>query len=335
MESNKILTFEDNPYARMYHYVAFFLGIIQANAKTDITPWLCGKYINCDFRGTYRINKFNYEIFDYWGQDEGVLIRQSMEMSKPLADIVGLEPIGLFRSVLDAGRYVYGIFNERCIPGKQRYEGGHSADDFLLVGYDDRECVFHSVGYLAENIYAKFDVSYDNMRRALETLQSPQYIFYGLGVNPEFDFSLNLPRIAQETENYLSSVHGQRETKPDACYGMSAVETLAAYYENATENAEPIPYPYTRAFMEHKRFWIMCLSYLKKIGISIDDACLKAATEVYDLSQRLHGTETAQFDRLTKDTIRQIAQGIRESASVEQEYLPKVVEILQKEAASV
>ena len=47
MKKKVRLPFEEQPVMRMYHNMAFPTGIIQGNAKEDITPWLCGKCINC------------------------------------------------------------------------------------------------------------------------------------------------------------------------------------------------------------------------------------------------------------------------------------------------
>ena len=49
MKRKIILPFDDYPIPSMYHNVAFPMGIIQGNAKGDITPWLCGKFLNCYF----------------------------------------------------------------------------------------------------------------------------------------------------------------------------------------------------------------------------------------------------------------------------------------------
>ena len=38
MKKKVILPFEDHPYSLTYHYIAFPMGIIQGNAKKDITP---------------------------------------------------------------------------------------------------------------------------------------------------------------------------------------------------------------------------------------------------------------------------------------------------------
>lgn len=60
-----ILPFEDKPIALMYQTCAFCMGIIQGNAKTDITPWLSSKFINCRFSPLAK-NKFIYYVFDRW-----------------------------------------------------------------------------------------------------------------------------------------------------------------------------------------------------------------------------------------------------------------------------
>lgn len=334
MNDHKYLPFEYKSFARMYHYTAFFSGIVQANAKTDITPWLCGTYINCDFRSTCQINRFNYDVYSGWGQDEGVLIRKNAEISPLLAENIGIDFADLFRTMLDAGMYVYGIFNESCIPGKETYQKDPRPNDFLLTGYDDRLRVFHSAGYLSPKIYSRFSIPYDCLHTALQTLETPQYLLSGILPNPDFEYSLHLHRIIRETEGYLLSVRAQGERKPNECYGLDAVEALAAYYEGAATCGESIPYLYTRAFMEHKSFWVTRLSYLKKIGIPIPQKAILDAKKVYDTARRLHDAEEEQFQTLSQKTKQMIADGIRTSTAAEKAYLSEVVEILKKETVS-
>ena len=74
-----ILPFEIRSLARMYHQNAFPMGIIQSNSKTDITPWLCNKYINCFFdQSAY--NQFKNCIDDYWFVKDGILKNQSISL---------------------------------------------------------------------------------------------------------------------------------------------------------------------------------------------------------------------------------------------------------------
>ena len=63
----------------MYHHIAFPMGIIQGNAQTDITPWLCGKYINCSLaKDKNSQNRFTIYTSDLWGVEDYILMRQQI-----------------------------------------------------------------------------------------------------------------------------------------------------------------------------------------------------------------------------------------------------------------
>ena len=76
-----LLPFQDQPYTLMYHNTAFPMGIIQANSTQDLTPWLCGKYINCYFQTYSPSNKFVNCVTDHWAEKDGILSKERLELS--------------------------------------------------------------------------------------------------------------------------------------------------------------------------------------------------------------------------------------------------------------
>lgn len=68
-----ILPFENPPYSLMYHFHA----IIQGNAREDIMPWLCGKFMNCSFdKNPKVINRFINCSSDLWNANDSILLKQ-------------------------------------------------------------------------------------------------------------------------------------------------------------------------------------------------------------------------------------------------------------------
>ena len=113
---------ETNPYLTMYHNVAFPLSIIQGNANVDITPWICGRYINCRYDENSYDNQFNVCIDDEWGIMEGALTVQSVSVSQELIKHLSLNYIDFLKSMIDQNCYPQGEYNEEYIPGKWAYK---------------------------------------------------------------------------------------------------------------------------------------------------------------------------------------------------------------------
>lgn len=79
------LPFHPTPYTVMYHHLAFPLGILQGHADIDITPWLCGKYINCKFRlGKNNDQRYHIVIEDPWFTKENIFIFQNIVLNSNL-----------------------------------------------------------------------------------------------------------------------------------------------------------------------------------------------------------------------------------------------------------
>lgn len=98
-----LLPFQEQPYNLMYHNTAFPMGIIQANATQDLTPWLCGKYINCYFKTFSGSNKFVNCITDNWAEKDQILFKQRLELAWEHYEIYFGNIISLLKNMLDLG----------------------------------------------------------------------------------------------------------------------------------------------------------------------------------------------------------------------------------------
>ena len=71
-----------NPKVQSYQNKAFPLGIINANAEQDLTPWYCGQFINCRF-DISKMNKFEIGTREeFYFFNEGILIKQIIRLYK-------------------------------------------------------------------------------------------------------------------------------------------------------------------------------------------------------------------------------------------------------------
>ncbi len=135
MKSTVILPFEEKPYELSYHNLAFPMGVIQAWAKEDITPWLCGKFINPCFAPDSPSNKFAINFNDPWYRQDGILLMQTVDLLPKSYALLPYSRNEWMRRMLSLGWYVHGTFNEEYIPDKDGYQKYYYHHDYFIIGY--------------------------------------------------------------------------------------------------------------------------------------------------------------------------------------------------------
>lgn len=320
MEKKVVLPFEDSPYALMYHYIAFPMGIIQGNAKDDITPWLCGRHINCWFDKEW-INQFCVCVSDNYGVSDHIITNETVSVfSESFEDLLG-DPLQLFRRMIDIGTYPNGSYNEEFIPGKYYYQKEYYSHDFLLIGYDDIEQQFISVGYLADQQFHRFVIPYANMEQALKTLQSSKMSYTFWMYNPNARFELNLNRIINDLSDYLRSTTSLKIYSKHRTWGMGAIEELA----NMFSKAEKIDPRYTRGLMEHKFFMQMRMNYLFEHGYLNKKSYCSSSAQIYKMAESVRMLSLKYSFTKNRSIVDKICEIIREMQRLEAEYLPDVL----------
>jgi len=329
MKDKVLLPFDNNPLTIMYHYSAFAMGIIQANAKTDITPWFCRRYTNCSFDETYA-HKFSVSLTDHWSVYDGILLMQSISFHPDTYKKMGLDLLQLMKQMLSDQSYIYGHYNEQYIPGKDSYGIKYRSHDFLLIGYDDAAQVFHSVGYMKDRKFHCYDISYENMLKALLTLQESTISLEFYSFNPNADFSANHEATLSRVDNYLDSNNGTDIHIGKHTYGVTAIADLAEYYRNKTKNPSAFDHRYTRGLMEHKKFMLMRLQYYADIGYLKNEKYLAEAKAVLSMANTVHllGLKfVASKERNLLNRLCDIMVSLNER---EKAYLPEALKEIRK-----
>lgn len=309
------------PLSVMYNYVAFPLGIIQANAKSDILPWLCGKYINCVFDPN-TVDKYDISLDDNWALADNILFEQRVtQLSMEMYEILNIDFITMMKKVLDNGYYIFGYWNEEFIPGKWSYGKRRFIHDYLAIGYNDTSKVFYSVGYI-DKLFVIFEVPYDNAELALRTIkQKPEFLFYNY--NPEAKFNVNFKRIISTLDDYLSSVNSLSHHTEGKYYGLKAIEMLGAHYSSINEN-NYFDYRYTRGLMEHKSIMLMRIKYLFDSGYITNSSYVSKAEKVHEFSNIVHNLGLKFLVTGNRKYIDKISQLIQDMVEIEKDYLPLV-----------
>lgn len=288
MAKQVILPFEDKPVSLMYQTCAFCMGIIQGNAKADITPWLSSKFINCRFSPAAK-NKFIYYVLDRWCTEDKILFHQRMELLPESYDLLFKgDIISLFKQMLDLGWYVHGGYNEQCIPGKSSYQKRYYEHDYLLIGYDDTEGHFISVGYLDNGKFQRFTIPYECMKSALDSLKAPKINCNFWKYNEDATFVMNNSRFLTELEDYLSSTTSYSIYRDDKIWGIDAIKAVANELVVTCKSENYIDNRYTLGVYEHKKFMVNRIEYLLENGYLKDRNFLNTASDILKLSETAH-----------------------------------------------
>ena len=288
MNKKKILPFEEHPYSIAYHSLAFTMGILQANAIEDITPYLCDRYINCYFFLKPDGNRFITAINDVWMSEGNIIIYERVDLSPDVYKTIYGDCVDDFRKCIDRGGYVEGIYNEECIQGKKAFEKYYYEHEFFLLGYDDEKEHFISAGFLKDSKFQIYTIPYDDMRKSIDTLKAPKICYNAMRYNIEAKFELNISKIIRELADYVNSTTSLSIDRRDRSFGIQAILDMADHFIDTSEKDNYIDFRYTRALMEHKFFMNMRVDYLIKKGYVKDNNYLDAAQSVYKMSEQIH-----------------------------------------------
>lgn len=319
----KILPYDTNILIRSYHHIAFPLGIIKKNANTDIMPWLYSKFVNCAFVFNDTC-QFKISFCDGWAVGDNILFRQRVDMFSDTWNASVLDPVILFKRMIDMDCYVSGYYNEEYIPGKKSYNKRYFKHDFLLIGYDNFEKCFYSAGYLADGNFQGFTISYDNMMSSLNSLVPCKWTFDFWKYNDDANFFLDLNRLIQGLSDYVCSSTSIKISNINRLFGMNAISELSSCFINSIEKNEGIDFRYTRTLMEHKYLMMLRIKYLIENGL-LSEEYLHQAKIVYDLSQQVHMLGIKYSMKKQNTIVIHMCEKISQTLEIERKYLPKVL----------
>lgn len=325
MRKKTLLPFETNPYSTMYHGIAFPMGIIQGNAKTDITPWLCGKYINCWFVETAE-NKFAYYINDNWPTGDKILFQQRIDIFSNLYKILKIEPISLFRKMLNMGYYVHGIYNEQYIPGKKYFQKNYYSHDFILIGYNDILKKFISVGFLEDGKFQPYYITYDDMIKSIESLKPSKFAYNFWKYNEDYNFLIDLKRIVVELSDYLQSKTSIKMYTQNRYWGIEAMQQLMLYFKTHYVDEYILDHRYTRGLKEHKFYMEKRIEYLLSNGYLKKDYYLRIARDVRNTADIIHMLGIKYNATKNHQVISNICDRMQDIISIEKDYLPEILD---------
>lgn len=328
MEKKVMLPFPEEPLSISYQYSAFVIGIIEANAKKDITPWLCSRYIDCTFRENYA-DKFSISFYDHFATYENVLINEKVSFQIKTIEKLNINIISLIKTMLSNQKYIYGHYNEKYVPGKKSFEKKYRYHDFLLIGYDDFKEVFISVGYLADEKFQKFEIPYKNMMDALLTLDTPVLSIDIFSFNSSFIFSFDLEKILLMLENYIKSEVSSFEKINGHFYGIDSIKELSYHFKKTCLYTSDFKIKYTKSLLEHKKFMFLRIKYLCENGYLNEKYYVEQASVIFNEAKLIHLMGMKYRISKQKTILNDLCEKILEINEMEQKYLKDVIRDLK------
>lgn len=267
------LPFDLDPMLKTYHSLAFHIGMLMGNAgdRARWFPYLCNKYINCHFSIRPKTMFDVYAIDKSLCEDDHIFEKLEFNIVNPLwAEMLVLsqeEFIFRIKKMLEHGRYICGLYNERYISAKWAYGQRDFSHDYVIYGYDDAAGAFYSAGYTKNEVYEEFLIPYTEYYNSV--FQQGQNASYMRIMRYLKDCSLDIriPVIAKELTHYLNATVEKTLSWPDVAYGVRAVEAMTDYMMTN----EGLDIRWTRMYMEHQNLMQERLQYLCQLGL-IDPA---------------------------------------------------------------
>lgn len=329
MKKKVILPFDINVYTKMYHHLAFFLGIVMGNSPKDITPWLCDKFINIRYFESNPNAKFGIVIGESWTSKQCVLFKQIIVLDREMYKAFDIDIINIMRKMLLQGYYIHGQYNEQYIPGKTSYDKKYFLHDYLLIGFDDNKECFVSVGYLEDGKFQEYVIPYESMRNAIISIANDKISVGFVGYDREFDFYCNLNKVKVGLKNYLNPTSDTVAHSGD-CFGLDAMKRLILDFERRIAEQVSLDIRFTRGVMEHKFIMHLRCRYLLNNGYIKSKLILDMAKRVYDMSEKIHMLALKYNITQNANTAESVISLLRETINEEERYIPLLLKELEE-----
>ena len=324
----KTLPFPDTPIFLSYHNRAFPFGVVQANSPEDITKWACTIGVNCSFRSEQKMNKFCFAVDDLWSLEERLMSQQTLQIKKEYLELFNIDLLQILKTSIDKVCYIQGGYNEKYVSGKPSFNQRDFMHDFLVIGYDEKN--FISVGYADEGRFKRFEIPIpDFMKAIVETTDGRTNINlfkYNTGATPK----PNVKRMLGDLNKYISTAsYFENPIQKTNLYGIAACIRLKEFFlEGIEDGCTYVDRRYTLAFYEHK--WILA----KLVESFLDDEdknqYMEIANRNLERAKLVHMLGLKISAGGNTSSINYISELMNEIIVSEIEYIPKLIELLQK-----
>lgn len=309
------LPFNLKTFTNTYQPEAFISGIVFAKGQKHL-PYFLSNYIRIMYNKDAAV-QLGYYNDNHLLKNDG-LIKEECGFIPMRYAVQGIDLAQIAVRALDNGKYVFGAFNDGCIPGKSAYPAQYYWHDYLLYGYEGD--AFISAAYLKDQHYKEFKINMQDYNRAMIIKESDVFI-YMLTYDEESPLGFDLPMVKWKLTDYVTS---KRLSEDDAIYGISAFRWFADDIEYKADTQ--LDMRYVCFAWEHKNLMRMRLEYMRYNGyISLSH---DVAEQYAEMAKRLHqGVMLAIKYNITHDKhiLERLAQTLRESAEQDERVLGDIL----------
>lgn len=261
MEAFCQLPITEKVHTASFQSHAFPLSIVQAHPDYS-DDWIADKFINFVYHPSY-LNRFmNYNTDWHFRRCNALT---EYELSFHLDDLQQIDFLQLIEESLTSGLYCSGQWNEKYIPRKTAYQSFDFLHEYLIYGFDRSTRNFFCIGYLKDETYTTYAVSYQNFINALRN--AGHLIPLSLFRQPKnFSAKIDSAAVIKGIYDYTDSVDSVLHDK-NGIFGFAAIDALIAELQALLSSGEPPDMRYIRSYYEHKKMMKTRLFYLAKRAV--------------------------------------------------------------------
>lgn len=192
--------------------------------KYEHLPFLLSHYIsivaydNLEKHGIILGYNNNYEDYYHW--QSGEIILDTFQVPN-YAAYKGVST-AVAKKLINDGKYILGIWNEKYVAGKNAYRKNYMFGEFMLYGFDDKKSVFNSIGWI-DNKYQEFEMPYHIFDEALFLDEPSQNMFWGARFC-DITHGFDITNIAKELCDFIVA---DRNNSDSCASGWRALEFFA------------------------------------------------------------------------------------------------------------
>lgn len=226
------------------------------------------------------------------------------------------------KECINDGIYVSGLWDEFYVPQKQAYHKYNYIRNCLIYGYDDEIQCFESAGYIGENIWSLFKISYSDFLQSMivdeDFVRFNTYIF-----NNNFNKTADIKRISNDIKDFLDS--RQLIEESDYSFGIQANRDYFKNFIEFTTKAKIAVLQPLFALYEHKCLMYDRLNYLSLSGMaSIPQDILKEYQKIPRIYRQLLNRAIKYNITKRKDVLEEITSIGSQCVELEEKLLNNI-----------
>ncbi|GGH72249.1 hypothetical protein GCM10008014_58430 [Paenibacillus silvae] len=320
---------------------AYPLSIALQNSNSE--AWFLSNYIQVVCAGNFPEGKFFTFYNSYFEWDSiflGCPFINYQKIHYQLIKKYNGELISFICDAIEKNNYVYLYVDEYYISHKSAFNKYSLPHEMLIFGYNRTESTFNVLGYDANTVFGKYEVSFDELTIAYQmcdkSTKNREYL-YLLESNEDFNYQFDTQLVIQTLREYRysinTSLHFRAINPPNDwwIYGMAAYTHFVKYIRSMMESLEGvIDIRIFHTLWEHKRMMVLRINYIQKRNILINsDDILKQYTYIQDSSLILMRMVMKYNLINDKKTLEKIEKKILEIESLETQALDNLIKRLE------